>query len=153
MLRCRFSDLARSKWQGTSRDAGRSTLAPSGPAPYLQPPAHCCCDGRQPSSSGRLRDVCAKRMNLCPGIRVHVQALTIQIPCPFVISNKSSALRTQHSKKLFYFVFVFDRATFPVWQYVPSRAGSVWEKINVCAMHWEETFFPISSRMCSNHSK
>lgn len=29
--------------------------------------------------------------------RVPVQALKIQIPCPLVISNKSSSLRTQHS--------------------------------------------------------
>lgn len=79
-----------------------------------------------PPSTG-LRSSRAKGMILCPSTRIHVPALKIQIPCPFVISNKSSSLRTQHSKKN-YFFFVFDGGTFPEWQYGPEQSWQCWRE-------------------------
>lgn len=93
--------MARSKsGHDTARykaDAGLSALASSCPtAAAATGPAVRAGSVLQALRHG---EVCAKGMNLCPGTRVSVQALKIQIPHPFVISNKSSSLRTQHSKK------------------------------------------------------
>lgn len=97
------------------------------------------------------RNIYAKRVTLCPGICVHVQALRIQIPCPFVISNKSSSLRTQHSKKII-FSLCLTEVHFSNDNMCQELAVFAGKQISALCIEGRHSP-PISSRMCSNHSE
>lgn len=127
MLRPHFSGMQGAEvivtWRGTKQRHWLKALASF---PLERPVSTVSCPAMAatvPPNMG-LRSVCAKRMNQCPGIRIHMQALKIQIPCPFVISNKSSSLRTQHTKKIIFSLCLME-AHFPNANMCQSRAGSV----------------------------